>query len=66
MSRSTYAFLWHKTRSQRKSSTNDSSAEFVAFVRRTFAKENVAVLEMKRIKATLEDIFIDLTGKGAE
>ncbi len=25
-----------------KSSTNDSSAEFVAFVRRTFAKENVA------------------------
>ena len=31
-----------------------------------FAKENMAVLEMKRIKATLEDIFIDLTGKGAE
>ena len=32
----------------------------------TFAKENVAILEMKAIKATLEDIFIELTGKGAQ
>lgn len=30
-----------------------------------FAKENVAILEMKTTKATLEDIFIELTGKGA-
>ncbi|MBR2309836.1 MAG: ABC transporter ATP-binding protein [Oscillospiraceae bacterium] len=31
-----------------------------------FAKENVAILEMKSTKATLEDIFIELTGKGAK
>ena len=31
-----------------------------------FAKENVAILEMKTIRATLEDIFIELTGKGAQ
>ena len=30
-----------------------------------FAKENKAILEMKSVKATLEDIFIELTGKGA-
>lgn len=32
----------------------------------SFAKENVAILEMKTTKATLEDIFIELTGKGAK
>ncbi|MBQ8796859.1 MAG: ABC transporter ATP-binding protein [Oscillospiraceae bacterium] len=31
-----------------------------------FAKENIAILEMKSTKATLEDIFIELTGKGAK
>ena len=31
-----------------------------------FAKENVAILEMKTIRASLEDIFIELTGKGAQ
>ena len=30
-----------------------------------FAQENKAILEMKSVKATLEDIFIELTGKGA-
>ena len=29
-----------------------------------FAKENIAILEMKSTKVTLEDIFIELTGKG--
>lgn len=31
-----------------------------------FAKEEKAILELKSVKATLEDIFIELTGKGAE
>ena len=31
-----------------------------------FANENVAILEMKSAKATLEDIFIQLTGKGVK
>ena len=31
-----------------------------------FAKANIAILEMKSTKATLEDIFIELTGKGAK
>ena len=31
-----------------------------------FSNEKVAILEMKSTKATLEDIFIELTGKGAK
>jgi ABC-2 type transport system ATP-binding protein len=31
-----------------------------------FAEKNVAILEMKTIRASLEDVFIELTGKGAQ